>query len=98
MFATVFSSIESCWALRLICKLRPAFLFGLTLVLFSYFRSPRPYRDGLQTGDVITAINGKEVRNVDDIYKALETSDELNMIIRRRKEDVVVRVRPTIVQ
>lgn len=77
-------------------------MFGLSFVFHFYFSISisflHPHRDGLQIGDVIKVINGKEVYNVDDVYKAVETSDELNMIIRRRKEDVVVRVRPQIVQ
>ncbi|GIZ03509.1 serine protease HTRA2, mitochondrial [Caerostris extrusa] len=57
------------------------------------YNSPS-YESGIKHGDVITAINGKEIHSASDIYNLLKSEDILSIhIIRRKKEfDVMVQL------
>ncbi|XP_063167368.1 serine protease HTRA4 [Candoia aspera] len=49
---------------------------------------------GLQDGDVITAINGKQVTSTHDVTDAVQNDDTLAMVVRRRNEDILLTVTP----
>ena len=45
---------------------------------------------GLKNGDIITAVNGKEVTNMFDLLEAAQTTDYITMTVRRGDKDVEV--------
>ena len=45
---------------------------------------------GLKNGDIVTAVNGKEVSNMFDLLEAAQTSDYITMTVRRGDKDVEV--------
>ncbi|RWS02533.1 serine protease HTRA2: mitochondrial-like isoform X1, partial [Dinothrombium tinctorium] len=44
-------------------------------------------KGGLMAGDVITAVNGKEIKTVSEIYKLLDKGEKLNLTILRGKNE-----------
>ena len=49
--------------------------------------------------DIILSINGKEVKRPDDVYRVMESSNEaLQIRVRRRDEEIVLRVEPQIIE
>ena len=45
---------------------------------------------GLKNGDIVTAVNGKEVSNMFDLLEAAQTSDYITMTVRRGDKDIEV--------
>jgi HtrA serine peptidase 2 len=61
---------------------------------FSQFR-PFSFSGGLLPGDIVTHINGKDVKNSSDVYDVLtEKGKTLNMTVYRGPEKMLVLVTP----
>ena len=49
-------------------------------IYYSYIYT---YRAGLQPGDVVTHVNGREIKSAGDVYDALERTPVLNLVVHR---------------
>lgn len=49
---------------------------------------------GLSPGDIVTHINGKEIRHSSDVHDALETSKNLDMTVYRGLNKMQMVVKP----
>lgn len=58
------------------------------IFLKSYFSG------GLQPGDVIISINDSIVKDSAEVYKALEVSEELRLIVLRKQQKLVLTIIP----
>lgn len=56
------------------------------------------HMSGIQAGDIIIEINGKEVKRPDDVYHAMEQYDVLKVHIKRQHEDIILKVQPQIIE
>lgn len=52
------------------------------------------HNGGLQPGDVVTAINGQDVKSANDLYRAVENSTELRLVVMRRNKKLALTVVP----
>uniref|UniRef100_A0A6A7G1X7 Serine protease HTRA2, mitochondrial n=1 Tax=Hirondellea gigas TaxID=1518452 RepID=A0A6A7G1X7_9CRUS len=52
------------------------------------------YHAGLQPGDVVTHINGHEIRAAGDVYRMLEKPSDLTMVVHRGNNRYTVKVTP----
>lgn len=60
-----------------------------------YFFSFKISSGGLYPGDIITSINGREVKNSGDVYELLSAKErELNITIYRGVDRMTVKVTP----
>ncbi|KAL5016632.1 hypothetical protein ScPMuIL_006221 [Solemya velum] len=52
------------------------------------------YNAGLQPGDIITSINGKQVKAASDVYSALEKGETLKTTILRKDQEKTINISP----
>ena len=52
------------------------------------------FRAGLQAGDVILEINGKDVQAAGNIYEAVSTGEEMLLTVKRHRQTLKLRVTP----
>ena len=52
------------------------------------------YRAGVQAGDVIIQINGKDVKSSGDVYDAVGKGEELTLTVKRHKQTFKLHVTP----
>ncbi|KAL7635632.1 UNVERIFIED_CONTAM: hypothetical protein RMT77_013449 [Armadillidium vulgare] len=52
------------------------------------------YNAGLEPGDIVTNINGKDILSSRDVYKLLETKTDLTMVVVRKGQSYTVTIAP----
>ncbi len=55
------------------------------------------FSGGIQAGDVIIKISGKDVDSANDVYAAVETNQDLGVTVRRGGETVLLTIKPEVV-
>ena len=52
------------------------------------------FSGGIRPGDVVTQINGKNITNANDVYKIIDESSEMRVVVRRKNDTIHLTVIP----